>query len=377
MPRRYTPVLRTPGVVIPLATVLTGAAAIGMLDLALLLLTRHRTGSLAFAGAVTGAFGLGNAAGLPLQGRLMDRFGLGPVPAAAGVVCGGALLALSLGDRDWQLIPLALLAGLALPATTAGTRVLLRDLITDPALRPAAYALLGVLFQLGLLAGPLLVSLLLVTVSPGSAVLVAGALAACSGLLFPRAAAGGPHPRRVRPEGGALAFPGVRTLLGGSLLGGLAAGLVGFGVPAVALDHGAPALSGVLLGVAAVGTLVAGLALGTRPRHLPTVQAAATVTGLLLAASTGSLPAFAAVLFLHGACAAPVILAVSTLLDSVAPRAALTQAYALTVCAHLVGTAAGYALGGSLPPAPLPYAAAALAAAVAWTLLRRGTLVPR
>ncbi|MEO3749314.1 MFS transporter [Streptomyces sp. B6B3] len=392
---RYRSVLRVPGVAGPLASVLAGAAAIGMLDLALLFLGRHLTGSLAVAGAVTGAFGVGNALGLPAQGRLMDR--LTPtraklVPGVAGAVCGLLLLlvgaALPTGVPAWLPVVLALLAGFSLPATTAGTRVLLRELVADPALRPAAYALLGALFQLGFLLGPALVSGLWVVAGPRAAVLVSGLLATGSGLLFATAGSAHGHPPgEAAPNEAPASRPGgrgVRTLAVGSLVGGLAAGLIGVGVPAVALEAGAPAWGGVLLSVSAVGTLAGGVAFGAlwpapRGRDLPTSLVAAACAALLAAACAGSLPAFGVALFVSGVCAAPVGLIGSALLDVVVARHVLTQAYALLICAQLLGAAAGYAAGGALAGAAGPavlfgYAAAALAAAAGWALARRRTL---
>ncbi len=375
----------------PLASVLAGAAAIGMLDLALLFLGRHLTGSLAVAGAVTGAFGVGNALGLPAQGRLMDR--LPPdrahaVPGVAAVVCGVLLLvmgaALPAGAPAWPPVALAFLAGFCLPATTVGTRVLLRELVTEPALRPAAYALLGTLFQLGFLLGPALVSGLWLVAGPRAAVLVSGLLAAGSGLLFTRSGAARGRPPRQAPAEARTGGHGVRTLAVGCLVGGVSAGLVGIGVPAVALEAGAPAWGGVLLSVGAVGTLLGGVAFGAlwpapKARDLPAALLAAGCAALLAAACAGSLPAFGAALFVCGVFAAPVALIGSALLDVVAARHVLTQAYALLICAQLLGSATGYAVGGALagpdgPAVLFGYAAAALAATAIWSLIRRHTL---
>ena len=388
---RYVPVVRTPGAILPLFAVLASSAAIGMLDLALLFLARHLTGSLAVAGTVTGAFGIGNAVGLPVQGRLMDRRGPARVPAVAGPVCGAALLVLAVGMprgvAAGPLIVLAFLAGLTLPATTAGTRTLLRELIADPGLRPAAYAVLGVLFQLGYLVGPVVVSGLLVAVGPRVAVCGAGLLATGSGLLF-GGAAQGVVPTEPRRPGVGEGRPGagVRTLVVGSLVGGVASGLIGIGVPAVAFARDATALGGVLLSVSAVGTLLGGLALGAlwrgpKARDLWLAQLFAAGAALLAAACAriGSLVVFGCALLVVGVCAAPVSIVGSALLDVVAGRRVLTQAYGLLISAQLVSAATGYAVGAGLvrqasPAGLFAAAAAAMACAAAWTVARRATL---
>jgi MFS family permease len=371
-----------------LGSVFAGATAIGMLDLALLLFGRQLTGSLGAAGVVTGAFGVGNAVGLPLQARLIDRFGLVRVLAPAGLLCGGLLLGPAVGLTSRAPAALAVvtaLAGLCLPAATAGTRVLLRDLVAEPAVRPAGYALLAVLFQLGLLNGPLLVAGLVAVTGPRAAVVAAGGLACASGVLpaLSPAARGPGVPRKTTHAARPTSYPGVRTLVTGAAGTGLAAGLTGVGVPAVALARGVPALSGVLLSLASVGMLLGGLAWGARPRratsrHLMCGQVGVAAAALGVAVSTGWLPAFGVGLFLGGACAAPVSVTASGLLDTVAGRPVLARAYALMVCVQLLGSSAGYVLGGSLAPVSpaltFGCAAAALTATTAWTRTRRGSL---
>src|ERR671938_117672 len=72
----------------PLVFSVAGSMPIGMYGLAILLLVRDANGSFAVAGRVVGAFGLANALGAVVQGRLMDRVGQSRVlrRAAAGHV---------------------------------------------------------------------------------------------------------------------------------------------------------------------------------------------------------------------------------------------------------------------------------------------------
>jgi sulfite exporter TauE/SafE len=64
----YARVIRTPGVLPALLSVYAGALPFGILNLALLLLAKQRTGSIEVGGIVIAAFGLGNAVGLIVQG---------------------------------------------------------------------------------------------------------------------------------------------------------------------------------------------------------------------------------------------------------------------------------------------------------------------
>ena len=74
--------------------VYAGALPFGILNLALLLFVRQRTGSIEVGGVVIAAFGLGNAVGLVVQGRFLDRGApmddrqrRSPVHLRAGRVC--------------------------------------------------------------------------------------------------------------------------------------------------------------------------------------------------------------------------------------------------------------------------------------------------
>src|SRR5262245_10137555 len=123
-----------------------------MLSLGLFLYVHSRTGSSAQAGLSAGAFGLGNAVGLSVQGRLIDRYGQGLVLVPAGTLCAVAMVILVAGAPSYAL---AAAGGGCVPATTGSMRVLLGERITHPSNRTAAYALLGVSFQLALMSGPL------------------------------------------------------------------------------------------------------------------------------------------------------------------------------------------------------------------------------
>ena len=82
---RYRSVLSLPGARGPVAASILGSLPIGMFGLAILLLGTRRDGVLRAGRPVAGAFGLANAIGAVMQGRLMDRLGQTRVlrPAAA------------------------------------------------------------------------------------------------------------------------------------------------------------------------------------------------------------------------------------------------------------------------------------------------------
>jgi MFS family permease len=184
---------------------------------------------------------------------------------------------------------------------------------------------------------------------------VAATLCSAGGLSF--AATGGSRRWRgeVHAAGwlGPLAAVGMRTLC--AVLGafGLAVGIVQVAVPAFADERGSAALGGVLLAALSAGSLIGGVAYGARPwPGSPAGRLAVLVfllgSGFALLAVAEGPWLLAALLVLAGLVLAPATVVGSTLLDSVAPRGTVTEAFAVMVMAIVAGTASGNALGGAL-----------------------------
>ncbi|MGP4111537.1 MFS transporter [Streptomyces sp. 4N509B] len=354
----YVGVLRIPGLRVPLLATVIGALPLGLLGLSLLLYTHERTGSLALGGGAAASFGLGNAVGLSVQGRLIDRHGQARVIAVAGLACAawGVFLVTATPLVAWRGFAVVASAGMgaSVPATTGSMRVLLAELVRDVGARTAGYALLAVLFQLAVLTGPLMTSLLLVAAGPGEAVLVGGFLACGAALLFSRAEASRSwRPLRVRVgrEGarGATGLAVLLVVMGGA---GVSAGVVAVAVPAAALSLGSAADGGVLVATSSAGEIVAGLVFGavswrwSHARLMLAALAGSAVALGLAAWAANSLALLFPALFLVGVCGAPSAIASSALLDTLAPRSALTRAYTLMVSVWLLGGAVGNAVGG-------------------------------
>ena len=125
----YLRVLRVPHVGALFILGLLASLPLGMAGLGLLLNTENRTGSIAIAGLVSGAFGLGNAVGIALQGRLMDRLGHARVLLPASVISCAALLAAAFLSSQLPLLMVTAVAGMFYPATISSVRVLSAALI--------------------------------------------------------------------------------------------------------------------------------------------------------------------------------------------------------------------------------------------------------
>ncbi|WP_196279584.1 MFS transporter [Catellatospora paridis] len=370
-----------------------GALPIGMLGLGVLLLAHSTTGSFAAAGSVSGAFSIGNAVGLVTQGRLIDRYGQTRVLVVGGLLCPAALVAfIAASSTHAPLLVSAMLAaggGASLPATTSSMRVLWPRLVRDPAQRSTAYAVLATQFQIAMVAGPLLVSALVLVGGPAGAVLVAAGFACCGGLAF----AAAPASRRSRLAADApAAVPrgrlgaGMWTLLVAGFGGGVAGGMMTVSVPAVAAEHESAALAGLLFAALSAGELLGGLIYGGVAWRLPPArrlvvgQAAAALGMAALVLLTGTPAGMLVAMFAVGACLAPIAIASSALLDDIAPPGSLARAYTVLVAVGLLGVAAGSAVGGALGTSlgtrpVLLIASSALGVVASWTTVRIRSLL--
>ncbi|HET6260283.1 MAG TPA: MFS transporter, partial [Pseudonocardia sp.] len=196
------------------------------------------------------------------------------------------------------------------------------------------------------------------------------------------------HPVPARPAGvfGALAVPGLRTVVLASLGFGLVIGTVEVGVPAVTAAAGSAALGGVLLSAWSVASVLAGVAYSLRPwprplhLRLPVLLLAFAVCVGAMAVA-GPLPALVVAMLLAGATITPQVTAHSLGVEATAPAGTATEAFGWVVTAATLGLAAGQSMAGIVVEAAGPPAAflasgsaGVVLAVVLW--LRRGTLAP-
>ncbi len=303
--------------------------------------------------------------------------------SALGAIVGFA----ELGAPTVVLLVSGFVAGFAVPPTSAVLRALWGDLV-EPSLQQAAYALDSTMIELIFISGPLLTAAIAAVASPAGALIVS-AVAVVSGTSVFTAL---PATRFVRSEErherhllGALASPGVRTLVLASAPTGVALGMLEVGIPAFSRAHGAAAAAGMLLAIWACGSGLGGLLYGTLPRraglhrtHL--VVAAVMPLTLLPLAAAPSVPAMAVLVLPAGCCIAPLLATRNELVGGVAPPGMRTEAYTWPVTSFVGGIAAGAALAGVLVEGPgwrtafLAAAAFAAAGAVLAVIWRRNVV---
>jgi MFS family permease len=391
--RRYLEILRTPHVGRLFAASLLARLPIGINGLAIVLMVKAETGSFGAAGASAGALALGTGLGAPLTARLIDA--LGPRTllglAAAGAAALLALVGLTrAGAPTILLVVTAFVAGGSFPPTSSVLRAQYPRLFGDrPALLQGAFALDSVLTESIFTVAPLLTAALVVVFEPAAAILLsAAAIGVGTTALVAALPAGGapaadePAPGRL----GALAAPGIRTLVASMLPVGFAFGALEVALPAFADHEGQPELAGVLIAVWSLGSVAGGLTYGARPRRGSLASVHLRVALLLplsfLPMALATSPATMALLVVPaGVLIAPLIATRNELAGAVAPEGARTEAYTWPLTSLVGGIALGAAASGALADATswqtavlVAAAAAALGAAV--SAGRRATLAP-
>jgi MFS family permease len=332
----------------------------GMLVLALVLALRGAGYTFTAAGVVAGAHQLGLGAGAPVQGRLVDRFGQRAVlvPDALLFLLGTAVLASLIVGRASVpvLVGVAALTGAVYPPTTPCARVLLSTLFPSGQLRETAFAVTGVAVELGFVLGPLAAVVIAETIGATWAVVVGGLFAALGGggYAATRAAASVARRTSARLPGGALRSPGIRVMV--LAFGGIALvfGVLDLVLPAFGERYGVPFAAGLLIAAMASGSALGAVVYGSRPWPGTVLDRLRLLGGvfvaglLVLPLATGSLPVFAAALFLSGICLGPATICAFQLIDDLALPGTQTEAQSWTQASVVVGVAAGAALSGAI-----------------------------
>jgi DHA1 family tetracycline resistance protein-like MFS transporter len=162
MPAAATPVPSRAAMPFILVTVLIDMVSIGLIIPVLPPLVGTFTGSQAeqawWYGAVMLAFGIANFFGAPILGALSDRYGRRPVLLIgfSGLALGFFVTAMA--TALWMLIVVRLFSG-AMQANAAVANAYMAD-ITPPAERTRRFGLLGAMFGLGFILGPVMGGLL-------------------------------------------------------------------------------------------------------------------------------------------------------------------------------------------------------------------------
>ncbi|WP_461032210.1 MFS transporter [Streptomyces mayteni] len=324
--------------------------------LGIVLFIRAEGGGYPLAGALAAAYGVANAVGQPLLGRLVDVHGQPRVllPSAVLSALGMGLLALAGTDPVALAVVGAVIAGLATPPLEGALRALWPSVLVGEGRVQRAYALDAVAQEVMFTVGPLAVTLLVALWSETAALLVINVL----GLLGALAVATSGPSRRwrgARREAhwlGALRSPGLLALLGGFFFVGMALGSTSVAAVAYADARGDELIASYLLSALSAGALVGGLGYGAVPwtgapeRRLRWLLAGLALGYLPLALAPDSVPLMILLAGVAGVFLAPALACSFVVIDRQAPVGTVTEAFSWLVTMFGVGAAIGQAVVG-------------------------------
>ncbi|MCX5556363.1 MFS transporter [Streptomyces sp. NBC_00038] len=323
--------------------------------IAVVLFIRAEGGSYSLAGALAAVYGVGNAVGQPLLGRLVDLYGQPRVqlPAALVSALGMALFAFSGTDPLPVAYVAMVVAGLFTPPLEGGLRALWPSVLRKEEQVHTAYAMDAVAQEIMFTVGPLLVTLCVALWSAPAALLVLnviGVLGALSVVVSPPSRAWRSAPREAHWLG-ALRSAGLVALLCAFLFVGIALGSITVASVSYADGHGGDAVYGWLMAGIGLGALVGGTVYGARQwtgapeRRLRLLVALLAVCYVPLMLVPGPV-AMTALTALAGVFLAPCIACAFVLVDRHAPRGTVTEAFSWLVTTFTVGASVGTGLAG-------------------------------
>lgn len=356
----YRRVLSVPGALAFSATGLVARLPISMVSLGIVLLVSATTGSYSVAGAVAGAYLVGNAAFAVVQGRMTDRFGQSRVLPWTILVFTVALsLMMWAVEAGWPSpLPHALAAvgGAALPQIGSSIRARWSHNVPDKKLLQTAFALEAVVDEAVFMLGPILVTVLATLVHPvlGVGTAVVAGLVGSLALAAQRATEPPAHRHTTahgprEPMGWSVLGP---LVVSGAMLGVLFGGSE-VATVAFAEELGSKAASGPVLAVFALGSLLAGLISGTVHWQSSNASRYRVFTALLALAVlplpfVHSLWLLGVVLFVAGFGVSPTLIAVIAWIEETVPARRLTEGISIVTTGMYVGIAPGAAVVGAV-----------------------------
>ena len=364
-------VLRLPGVRSLFAFSCIGRLPMGALGLLMILVTHDRTDSFASGGLVAASYTIALGFSNPALARWVDRAGQTIVLRSGAIVSSAAMATFALLPESagvGVLMACAAVAGAAQPPVGACMRSLWPVLTSDADLRHAAYSLEGAAGEIIYILGPVAIVGGIGAWSLHAALLACALAVLVGDLLFslhPVSRGWRPPEHAERHLLGALRGPGVRVLIAAFALCGLAVGAVEVAVPALLEPLGREKLTGLLLGLWGVGSLLTALlvaragAASDPPRRLSVLLVAWGAAHAALALATGPV-SLGVLLLVAGASISPVMVYANGMLDHLAPAGTLAEAFTWTTTGLTAGIASGAALAGVLVESASPSTAFAV-----------------
>ncbi|MGA5796110.1 MFS transporter [Streptomyces cellulosae] len=351
----YLDILRARHATRLLVGTLVGRLPNATAPIAIVLFVRAEGGSYSLAGVLAAVYGVSNAVGQPVLGRLVDLKGQPRVQLPAALLSALAMAVFAFVGTGSLVVAYAAvaLAGLFTPPLEGGLRALWSSVLPKEEHVHRAYALDAVAQEVMFAVGPLLVTVCVSVWSAQAALLVLnviGVLGALSVVVSPPSRAWRSAPREAHWLG-ALRSPGLIALLGAFLAIGMALGSITVAAVTYADDHGGDVVYGWMMAGIGLGALVGGIVYGARQwvgqpaRRLQAIVALLAVFYLPLMLMPGPV-AMTLLMVLAGVFLAPAIACAFVLVDRHAPRGTVTEAFSWLVTTFTVGASLGTGVTG-------------------------------
>lgn len=329
-----------------------------MVSISTVLLIKWAYGNYSLAGLVAAVNVIATAICAPSLSRLVDRHGqsriMGPALATGIAANAGVLIAAIVRADPVLVCVLSAIAGASWGGPGALVRARWASAVSRPGDLTTAYALESSIDEVVYIVGPILSTVLGTAFHPGVGFVLICAFLAIGGIGFYSQRSSEPAPR-PRIEGArrrsALREPAVVVMVLTYIAMGALFGANDVAVVEFATALGAPSMSGVLLALFSVGSLVAGLAYGARVWKqelwrlygIGVATLGVGVTSYLLA---HSLWAMALVMTLTGVACAPTMTNVNTIIARVVDADRLTEGLTWVGTSLNIGLSIGSAIAG-------------------------------
>lgn len=355
---RYRQVLGLPGALAFSASGLVARLPISMVSLGIVLLVSAHSGSYGLAGTVSASYIVANAVFAVPQGRLVDRLGQRHVlPWTILVFTTGLSTTMAAVENGWPpgvAMVSAAVAGAAMPQIGSCVRARWSRLVPGKPELQTAFAFEAVVDEAVFMIGPTMVTFLATKVHPlaGLTAAITAGLVGTSALAVQR--------RTEPPVAGRSRANSHRGSMNWQVLGPLVAAEVALGVlfgatevatVAFSAELGHKAMSGVLLAIWALGSLLSGLVTGAlriRAASRTRFRWGLLMLGLLMLPlpfvhGFGLMMLF---LFLSGFAVSPTLIASVAWIEETVPAGRLTEGISIVTTGLATGVAPGAAVVG-------------------------------
>jgi MFS family permease len=264
--KRYGKLLSMPGVIPVVLAQLLARFPGGMLTIGLLIHYQKQTGNFTVPGLALAALSIGQAISIPVASRMISRYGIRPVLGTLITICTGATLVAALVVLDTiPTILLGFVIGASLAPIQPAARSVYPSLVPKRQLQ-SLQALDASIQELIWIAGPVITVFLATQIDSATAVLSTIVFGAGGGLWFlSRKEVGAAQLEKSSGRLGSVLKN--RAVIIGVMSGFLVVGSFGAIEAATVAAFGSEkeSIAGIVLGLWALSSLIAGLAMGHTP----------------------------------------------------------------------------------------------------------------